>query len=254
MAGPTLLMKWRLVQAMNADDSLTRGAIKTALALLDHCNSRTGLCNPSRATIAAETNTDLSTVKRSVRQLIEAGWFRQLANQGGRGHSTRYAPVFDRLDADTEERGAPVTPISEETGSAVPPFIQERGSSMPIKGVTGDPKRGAPVTPESGKETGKKPKDAKSYRFEGQIIRLNKSDFDTWQETFHSVTDLRAELMSIDIWLVSHPKAQKGWFYRVSAMLNRKHQANLAKQRADAGAESSGAVRAFSGPDGTPLV
>lgn len=68
------------------------------------------------------------------------------------------------------------------------------------------------------------------------MIRLNHRDFDSWRKAYNTIEDLAAELTSADAWLDSLPEddpARKPgkWFHVVSAMLNKKHQANLREQR-----------------------
>ena len=106
MSEMTLLAKWRLLGAIMADHRLRPTTKQVAYVLLDHCNSKTGRCDPSRVTLARETGVDLSSVKRSIRQLVDAGWFRQSMSAVGRGHSNQYDPAFDRIASRGEEKGA----------------------------------------------------------------------------------------------------------------------------------------------------
>ncbi|QLQ63921.1 MULTISPECIES: HNH endonuclease [Providencia] len=58
---------------------------------------------------------------------------------------------------------------------------------------------------------------AKKYAFEGQIIRLNQKDFDTWKGLFPNI-DLVAELTRLD--LEFEKDKPKNWFSTASAKLN----------------------------------
>jgi hypothetical protein len=69
------------------------------------------------------------------------------------------------------------------------------------------------------------------YFFRGEVIKLNEEDYRSWQKTYHGISDLSAELTSIDGWLVKHPEKQDGWFFSVPGMLNRKHQEALLKKQ-----------------------
>lgn len=68
--------------------------------------------------------------------------------------------------------------------------------------------------------------------FSGRVIRLNKRDFEEWQNRYSAIADLRAELGALDDWL----RGQRGniqdrWFHVVSAALSKKHQAQLIEAR-----------------------
>lgn len=69
------------------------------------------------------------------------------------------------------------------------------------------------------------------YFFRGEVIKLNEEDYRSWQKTYQGISDLSAELTSIDGWLVKHPEKQDGWFFSVPGMLNRKHQEALLKKQ-----------------------
>ncbi|EMI4427822.1 hypothetical protein V6478_001175 [Providencia rettgeri] len=58
---------------------------------------------------------------------------------------------------------------------------------------------------------------AKKYAFEGQVIRLNQKDFDTWKGLFPNI-DLVAELTRLD--LEFEKDKPKNWFSTASAKLN----------------------------------
>ncbi|MGJ3353458.1 hypothetical protein [Providencia sp. Je.9.19] len=58
---------------------------------------------------------------------------------------------------------------------------------------------------------------AKKYAFEGQVIRLNQKDFDSWKELFPNI-DLVSELTRLD--LEFEKVKPKNWFSTVSAKLN----------------------------------
>lgn len=57
----------------------------------------------------------------------------------------------------------------------------------------------------------------KKYAFEGQVIRLNQKDFDTWKNLFKNI-DLVSELTRLDLEFAK--EKPKNWFSTVSAKLN----------------------------------
>ena len=80
-------------------------------------------------------------------------------------------------------------------------------------------------------------KETSHYAWAGKIIRLTPADFSTWQARYHGVSDLAAELGSLDDWISGQPEdVRKRWFHVVSGSLNKKHQAAL-KVTAPAGEE-----------------
>lgn len=58
---------------------------------------------------------------------------------------------------------------------------------------------------------------ASRYAFEGNVVRLNQKDFDSWKKLFHNI-DLVAELTRLDLEF-THDKP-KNWFSTASAKLN----------------------------------
>lgn len=68
-----------------------------------------------------------------------------------------------------------------------------------------------------------------SYAFFGQTIKLKPSDLEKWRRTYHTITDMAAELTTLDGWWETQPAdRRKNWFHPTMGMLNRKHQENLA--------------------------
>jgi uncharacterized protein YdaU (DUF1376 family) len=68
-----------------------------------------------------------------------------------------------------------------------------------------------------------------SYAFFGQTIKLKPTDLDKWRRTYHTISDIDAELTTLDAWWESQPSdRRKNWFHPTAGMLNRKHQENLA--------------------------
>lgn len=72
------------------------------------------------------------------------------------------------------------------------------------------------------------------YAFSGQTIRLTEGDLARWASRYSNITDLNAELGSLDDWLTRQDdKTRKGWFHIASASLNKKHQAAGKQSGAD---------------------
>ena len=70
-----------------------------------------------------------------------------------------------------------------------------------------------------------------SYAFFGQTIKLKPSDLDKWRRTYHTISDLEAELTTLDGWWEAQPaERRKNWFHPTMGMLNRKHQENRAER------------------------
>jgi hypothetical protein len=104
----------------------------------------------------------------------------------------------DRVRKHRAERNVPVTPPDTETDN-----IEEK-------------KDGGAVAP-NGK-----------YAFQGSVIRLTAAHLKLWSETYHTIRDMRAELVSLDAWWDDQPpEKRKKWFHPTMGMLNRKHQENL---------------------------
>ena len=126
-------------------------------------------------------------------------------------------------------------------------------SSKPRRAVDD---RSPPESREGGKEhrstSDRRPVDdqsttrKKSYAFEGEVIRLTETDFETWRAAYPEIPNLKSELQSIDDWCKANLSAEdRGkWFHRVSRMLNTKNQ-RYAAERAEKPAEGNEAFRQY---------
>lgn len=94
-------------------------------------------------------------------------------------------------------------------------------------------KRNVSVTPpdtdtdnrEEKKEDGGAVAPTGKYAFEGAVIKLSERHLKLWTETYHSIQDMNAELVSLDAWWEDQPEEKrKKWFHPTMGMLNRKHQ------------------------------
>lgn len=86
----------------------------------------------------------------------------------------------------------------------------------------------------------------KSYSFEGKVIRLTESDFETWSKAYPNIPDLKSELQAIDDWCEANlePDDKNKWFHRVSRMLNSKNQ-RYAAERAEKPADGDQDFRRY---------
>lgn len=79
------------------------------------------------------------------------------------------------------------------------------------------------------KEEGGAEAPTSNYAFFGRTIRLKPNDLSRWRRTYHSISDMEAELTTLDAWWEEQPaERRKKWFHATAGMLNRKHQENLA--------------------------
>ncbi len=60
----------------------------------------------------------------------------------------------------------------------------------------------------------------KKYAFAGEVIRLNRKDFDEWQAIYFNIPNFMATLKSRDIWLADQPERdRRNWFRSTSKYL-----------------------------------
>jgi hypothetical protein len=70
----TLLLKWRMLQAILLDRSLSPAAKAVAARLLDRYNTKTHQCNPSYRTLSAESGYTRRQVIRAASELRQQNW------------------------------------------------------------------------------------------------------------------------------------------------------------------------------------
>jgi DNA-binding transcriptional MocR family regulator len=70
----TLLVKWRMLQAILRDRDLSPAAKAVAASLLDRYNTKSGRCNPSYQTLADDTGYDRRQIMRAAADLRRQGW------------------------------------------------------------------------------------------------------------------------------------------------------------------------------------
>lgn len=75
-------------------------------------------------------------------------------------------------------------------------------------------------------------KGGSDYAFEGNVVRLNRRDYDKWRSMFTAIPDFDAELTALDSWLAGQSAAkQKSWFGSAAPWLNRRHQEALEREK-----------------------
>lgn len=124
----TLLTKWRLLQAIVADPTLSLMAKVIAARLLDHHNNQTGQCSPAYETLARGAGLERRSAIRAVKELEAAGWLSVRRVNGGAPDAAKgFVTNEFVLDFSRPDRGAPgvsdqtLPPVPDE---ALPPGVQ----------------------------------------------------------------------------------------------------------------------------------
>jgi hypothetical protein len=93
----TLVERWQLAQAINADPELSASAKTVAVALLGFVNSKTGECYPALEKIMARCHVSKATAVRATQALESRRWVMIERDTGGDREANRYHFVFDRI-------------------------------------------------------------------------------------------------------------------------------------------------------------
>ena len=72
-SGVNLLSKWRMAQAIIADQTCSAADIRVMLRILDHHNCQTGRCDPSVETVMRATGMGRRTVITAIRRAGSEG-------------------------------------------------------------------------------------------------------------------------------------------------------------------------------------
>jgi predicted transcriptional regulator len=75
---------------------------RVAWRLLSYANHETGCAWPAVETLATEVKANERSVRRSLKRLVETGWFQSESGKG-RGRTSRYWPNLVRIEGRTEE-------------------------------------------------------------------------------------------------------------------------------------------------------
>ncbi|MFZ1088338.1 MAG: helix-turn-helix domain-containing protein, partial [Xanthobacteraceae bacterium] len=184
----TLLERWLLTQALNADPKLSASAKSVAVALLGFVNSKTGECFPPFEKIAARCHVSKRTVARATRDLEWRGWVRIERDEGGDRNSNRYHFAFDRIRRSSEAfkpSEAPEKSGAESMfhGENLSPCSEVPGAKSAPSMVPNPTVHGAKSTPELEEELeeGNSIKRAHDYRFDSdQLPETPPFDFERW--------------------------------------------------------------------------
>jgi DNA-binding transcriptional regulator YhcF (GntR family) len=120
MSGHKLLEKWNLLQAILAHPDLNANAKVIAAKLLDHLNSKTGLCFPSYRTLAKGTKLSRRVAMNAVKLLETKGILKvnRLRKPGVRARSQSNEYYFDWSMTWTSRQAKPTTQRKHSSRSA----------------------------------------------------------------------------------------------------------------------------------------
>jgi hypothetical protein len=90
--------KFTFFTELVCDRELGGREVRVAWILIDHINSKTGLCCPSIQTMANKLSYNERTVRRAIKRLENRGWFAREK----RGRGTQYNPNYEKLENRTE--------------------------------------------------------------------------------------------------------------------------------------------------------
>lgn len=97
-----LLKKWKFMAALMADPELSGPSKSVAFALMDILNNEDGYARPGHPKIAERAGTNVSNVKRGIKDLQRRGWFCvSPVFDGGAQKANRYYPVWKRATTGT---------------------------------------------------------------------------------------------------------------------------------------------------------
>ena len=129
----SLLSKWRVLQAMFADDRLRHSAAVVGGVLLDFLNTETLQCNPSAGLLEGKCGLKRRAVLGALDELRTAGW---VVQRRRRGTSCYSFPALDEvhqfapLHSAEMHQSAPV--ISDEVHSPAPHPAEEMHHPAPV--------------------------------------------------------------------------------------------------------------------------
>lgn len=132
---PDTSYRYQWLKAVNRSDLLPRAKLVASALVVEFYSKDTGRCDPGAQTLATATGQTLDTVKRAIRDLVDAGWLSRSEGRG-RGNKTQ----FDLLSPGTVisissvKKGAPV---HHEKGGIGAPLPKEKGAPVRGKGGTG---------------------------------------------------------------------------------------------------------------------
>jgi hypothetical protein len=138
----TLLDKWRLVQKLASDPSLSRCAVACGFHLIDLYNKHLDRAWPSYDTLATRTGANRRTVITAVKRLLASEYFE--VDRGSGRRSNYYRPNFSLINSvlqqspdggqDTTTSGTQTSPLQGVEVNALPPNT----SYVPVAPSVGD--------------------------------------------------------------------------------------------------------------------
>lgn len=140
-AHPSCVDKNEWMAEVLADKSLTCSAVKVAVRLALHHNSKTGQCNPSIETLARGTDLKARAVYNAIGALRDAGFLSWTTPAGGSSNYRLERIVIGRpqsaADAPSSGTDAVVAPLHGDAGGRGAPLHGDAGESC--TGMQGDP-------------------------------------------------------------------------------------------------------------------
>ncbi len=119
------------------------------LLLFKYLNSESEIAWPSAETMAKELSVAVRSVRYSIQRLTGPNSYFTIVQGGGRGHSNRYTPNFQTVQA--------TSPFEEETVQPSSPISGERVQPSSVKGAISRPERVQSSSPEPLEESIEEP-------------------------------------------------------------------------------------------------
>jgi hypothetical protein len=195
----TLVERWQLILAINADPELSASAKIVALALMSFVNSKTGECYPTFEKIMACCHVSKVTVARANQALESHGWVAIERDEGGDRESNHYHFAFERIREGTNRaRVAPKAPddvdAADVHGIKIKPCSDVRGVKFEPSTVSNYPVHGVKMTPKLEEEPEEENSKTPDVLFdEGQLPETPTLDFETWFEQWWAQYPRRVE-------------------------------------------------------------
>ena len=132
----SLLDKWQLLGAVNADPDLPPSAKSTAYFLLNHYNLTSGRCDPSLKGLAEQVGVSVKTITTAIDALAAGGYFER-SRGGGRERTTYFPQWLDVKSASQHEDDLAVKSSAGTCEAQRPPAVKspshEYGKEKPVK-------------------------------------------------------------------------------------------------------------------------
>jgi len=179
----SLVERWQLVQAINADSELSASAKIVTVALMGFVNSKTGECFPTFEKIAACCHVSKRTVATATQELERRGWVAIERDEGGDRESNRYRFAFSRIrDGGSAALAVSEAPAVEEIhGENFAPCSDVHGAKSALSMVQNPPVHGAKFAPKLEEENSIKRTQESLFTVD-QLPKAAPFDFETWFE------------------------------------------------------------------------